>query len=73
VKIIITARCNVLFRSVVLKIQVFGHVTPSQQLFHQDEEITLTQNVVNYLPRKNLGFRSGESSRTYEVLHDVSR
>lgn len=56
-----------------MKILVFGNVTPCQQLFHGHRDITLTQNVVNYLPSKDLGFHNGERSRTFEVLHDVRR
>jgi hypothetical protein len=56
-----------------MKILVFGNFTPCQQLFHEDGEITLNPNVVNYLPCKNLGFHNGEKSRTFEVLPDVSR
>jgi len=51
-----------------MNIQVFGNVTLCQQLFHEDEEIILNQNVVNYLPCKNLGFHNGERSRTFEVI-----
>lgn len=56
-----------------MKILVFGNVTPCQQLCHEDGKITLTPNVVNYLLCKNLGLHNGESSRTFEVLHDVGR
>jgi len=56
-----------------MKILDFGNVMPCQQLIHEDGEITLTPNVVNHLPRKNLGFHNGERSRAFEVLHDVGR
>ena len=72
-KIIITARFNVLLHSAVHEDPSLRQCYAMSTVFQGAGEITLTQKFVNYLPCKNLGFHNGERSRTFEVLHNVTR